>query len=219
MSSEAKKSERPLDAGSETDRKPFLTKARLTAAALALGGMVIGSIVGIAVQVGVESTGMLGPSVEALIAEQESNFDEIGARIESLRGMASSPESSKALNELETLLARQGELRLQANNELAYLGGQVASLRDEALQDRGFAGGADFWLDVGESVSVGDERHVLGVVRTWGNAVDVNLNGKKSRLTVGDSISVGKEGGDCAVFVKQARRKEDGRVGFDVSCG
>ncbi|MGB5257946.1 MAG: hypothetical protein WBN07_07605 [Woeseiaceae bacterium] len=71
-------------------------------------------------------------------------------------------------------------------------------------------------MGVGESISVGDNRHVLGVVRMWANAADVNFNGTKSRLSVGDSASV--EGLDCSVFLKQARREKDARAGFDVTC-
>jgi hypothetical protein len=193
------------------------TRTRLYGAALALGGMIVGSLVGIAVQAGVESTGLLGPSVEALIAEQESNFDDMSARIEALKGMTSDSGMAANLDELGKLLARQGKLQHQSNTELSYLGQQVESLRQQSLENRGFAGGADLWLDTGESVSVGDSSHVLGVVRKWNNAVDVKLNGTKKRLTVGDSIGV--EGTACNVLVKQAQRREDGRVGFDVTCG
>jgi len=50
----------------------------------------------------------------------------------------------------------------------------------------------------------------------WANAADINFNGKKSRLSAGDSASV--DGHNCAVFLKQGRREEDGRAGFDVVC-
>ena len=95
------------------------------------------------------------------------------------------------------------------------LGDEVASLKDQSLDERGFAGGADFWLAVGESVNVGDKQHVLGLVRTWSTAADVVLNGEKARLSVGDLVS----SGDCQVFFKQARPRDDKRVGFDVTCG
>ena len=58
-------------------KKSVFTKARMVAAAVGLGGMVLGAIVGVGVQKGVESTGILGPSVDALIAEQQSNFNDI----------------------------------------------------------------------------------------------------------------------------------------------
>ena len=195
--------------------KKRLTKQQLLGGATALGGMVVGAIVGIAVQVGVESTGMLGPSVDELLSEQESNFGEIHTRLDTLRQSAGDSEVGDELRALAALIERQDELRKEASSELAYLGGQVASLKDESLSERGFAGGADFWLAPGESVNVGDNRHVIGVVRTWNTAVDVIMNGKKSRLSVGDAVNTD----DCTVFFKQAVKRDDGRVGFDVACG
>jgi hypothetical protein len=35
-------------------------------------------------QLGVESTGLLGPTVESLIAEQQSNFGDVNARLDTL---------------------------------------------------------------------------------------------------------------------------------------
>ena len=195
--------------------KKRLTKQQLMGGATALGGMVVGAIVGIAVQVGVESTGMLGPSVDELLSYQESNFGEIHTRLDTLRQSAGDSEVGDELRALAALIERQDELRKEASSELAYLGGQVASLKDESLSERGFAGGADFWLAPGESVNVGDNRHVIGVVRTWNTAVDVVMNGKKSRLSVGDAVNTD----DCTVFFKQAVKRDDGRVGFDVACG
>ena len=181
---------------------------------MALGGMVIGAIVGIIVQVGVESTGMLGPSVEALLDEQDGNFAEVHTRLDELRASTDDPQLSQRLNELARLIERQDELRQQAGAELVSLGDQVATLKDQSLDERGFAGGADFWLAVGESVNVGDEQHVLGLVRTWKTAADVVFNGQKARLSVGDLVS----SDDCQVFFKQARPRDDKRVGFDVTC-
>jgi hypothetical protein len=196
--------------------KPSLSREHLQKGGLAFGGMIVGAIVGIAVQAGVESTGLLGPSVEVLLDEQEANFEDMTAQLEDLKGLADDPAIQKRLTEFGAMLARQGELQNRSSSELAYLSGQVASLEQQSLEDRGFAGGADVWLGVGESISVGDTSHVLGVVRMWANAADVNFNGTRSRLSVGDTASV--DGLDCTVFLKQGRRKEDSRAGFDVTC-
>ena len=194
--------------------KSFFTRDHLQKGGLAVGGMVVGALIGIVIQVGVESTGLLGPSVEALIQEQEANFGDLTAQLEELKNQADDPDLKDRLSELGALLARQGELQTQSNTELAYLTDQVANLEQQSLDERGFASGADFWLKVGESVSIGDRRHVFGVTRDWGTAVDVNLNGDKSRLKVGDTASTES----CTVFFKQAIARTDGRVGFDVSC-
>lgn len=194
--------------------KAMLDRKLLRSGALALGGMVVGAVVGIAVQVGIESTGLLGPTVDALLAEQQSNFDDVNSRLDHLRAATDDPELSRELSQLAELIQRQDELRQKSNLELAFLGDQLASLKAQSLEEKGFAGGADFWLKPGESVSVGDDRHVLGLVRAWPTAGDVVLNGKKARLSVGSAI----EADACTVFFKGLKR-DDGRVGFDVSCG
>lgn len=196
--------------------KSLLARENLQKGGLAIGGMIAGAIVGILVQVGVESTGVLGPGVDELLAEQEANFDEMTSRLENLKQLADDPAMRESLAELGELLARQGEIQSRSNSELAYLSGHVTDMEQRLLDERGFASGADVWLGVGESISVGNRRHVLGVVRMWANATDVNFNGTKSRLSVGDSASV--EGLDCSVFLKQARREKDARAGFDVTC-
>ena len=194
--------------------RALLSRKNIVAGSIALGGMVVGAVVGIAVQVGIESTGMLGPSVESLLEEQEANFSDINTRLAELKDQSSDPAVKKSLADLERLLTRQGELQSKANSELTALTGQVASLRQASLEELGFAGGADFWLGSGESVAVGDREHVMGVTRVWGDVVDVRLNGQKSRLNVGDALTTEK----CTVFYRQGRRADDGRVGFDVSC-
>lgn len=195
--------------------KTMLNRRKLIGGATALGGMIVGAIVGIGVQVGIESTGALGPSVDILLAEQQSNFDAVNARLDLLRQSTDDPEVNAELDQLAALLKRQDELRQQAGSELAVLSNEVTSLREQTLKEKGFAGGADFWLKAGESVNVGDSRHVLGVNRVWGQVVDVTLNGEKSRLNVGDMVNTD----DCTVFFKQGIRETDGRVGFDLSCG
>lgn len=191
-----------------------LNRRGLTSGASALGGMILGAVVGIAVQAGLESTGLLGPTVDTLIDAQQDNFEKIHSRLETLRQSAQDPAVAQDLQELASLIETQDELRRQASTELAYLGGQVAELRDARLAEDGFSGGADFWLLPGESVSVGNREHVMGVVRLWTTAADVVLNGKKTRLSVGASV----DAGDCKVFFKQAIPRDDRRVGFDVTC-
>ena len=202
-----------------TDTESPQRKSRFIAAASALGGMIVGSIVGIAVQVGVESTGILGPGVDSLLAEQEENFLGINERLDALQNASNDPAVTVHITELRSLLERQSELTGQASTELRSLSEQVADLRDEQLAERGFAGGADFWLENGESVNVGDESQVFGLIRYWGSnrVADVNLSGTRQRMAVGDAITV--PDGECTIFYKQSTPRADSRVGFDISCG
>lgn len=198
--------------------KPRFTKARVIAAAIGLGGMVLGSIVGIGVQKGVESTGILGRSVDALIAEQQSNFNDISARLDELRNLPVDKEVKAGLDELGRVLARQDELARQANAEIAYLADQVASMREQQLAESGFSGGADFWLKSGESVTVGPERQVFGLLGARAIIADINLSGSRKRVAVGDAIPLPGEQSACTIFYKQATPGADGRIGFDLNC-
>lgn len=192
----------------------LLTPENLQKGGLAVGGMVMGALVGIAIQVGVESTGLLGPSVEALLEEQEENFYEMTAQLEVLRNKSDDPEIRTSLANFGKLLARQAELQSRSNSELNFLNEQIADLEQQSLDKRGFASGADFWLKAGESVSIGDRQNVFGMTRNRGFAVDVNLNGVSTRMKVGDTVSTDS----CTIFFKQSVERADGRVGFDVSC-
>ena len=187
-------------------------------ALLALGGMVVGALVGIGVQVGVESTGVLGPSVDSLISEQASNFETVNARLDELRKGASDPDTRKSLAELGKLLERQGELSEHASSELTYLSEQVAMLREQQLTDQGYAGGADFWLKNGESVTIGEHGQVFALLSARSNIADVNNNGERKRMLVGDLLQIGGEEGACKVLYKLATPRDDKRVGFDLQC-
>ncbi len=198
--------------------KPRFTKGRVIAAAIGLGGMILGSVVGIGVRKGVESTGILGPSVGTLIAEQQSNFNDINARLDALKNLPADKEVKTGIAELGKVLARQGDLAKQANAEIAYLTDQVTALRQEQLADAGFAGGADFWLKGGESVTVGSDNQVFGLLGARSGFADVNLSGARKRVYVGDAIPVPAENPACTIFYKQATPRADGRIGFDLTC-
>ena len=199
-------------------KKSVFTKARMVAVAVGLGGMVLGGIVGVAVQQGVESTGILGPSVDTLIAEQQSNFNDITARLDELKNLPVDNEVKAGLDELGIVLARQDELARQANAEIAYLNDQVASMRQQQLAETGYSGGADFWLKSGESVTVGPDRQVFGLLGARSTYADINLSGSRQRVSVGDAIPLPGEQSPCTIFYKQATPRADGRIGFDLAC-
>lgn len=190
----------------------------IRSAMLAVGGMIVGALVGIAVQTGVESTGLLGPSVGQLLDEQEANFSALDEQLAALRTTASDPEILAGLNAIEGLIERQQALQRSAGSEIGYLTSLVETMRAESLAENGYAGGADFWIGVGESVAVGDERHVLGLTRIERGSIVVNLNGEVSRMAVGNALNFSSEAGDCQVSFRQQSRVSDSKVGFDVNC-
>jgi len=153
-----------------------------------------------------------------LIAEQQANFSDVNARLDALKNMPADKEVKSGLNELAKVLARQDELARQANTEIAYLSDQVTALRQEQLADAGYAGGADFWLKGGESVTVGSDNQVFGLLGARSGFADVNLSGARKRVYVGDAIPVPAENPACTIFYKQATPRADGRIGFDLTC-
>jgi hypothetical protein len=203
----------------EEKAKPLLSKAKMKGVALALGGMIVGSIVGIGVQLGVESTGLLGPSVDSLMQEQKANFDDVNSRLASLSKSSTDPETKKSLAELASLMKRQGELSQHANAELQYLGERVESLKAQQMAESGHAGGADFWLKGGESVNVAGEDQVFALLGARGTFADINLSGTRKRISVGDVVEVQSGDRTCSIFYKQATPRADKRVGFDLDCG
>lgn len=196
---------------------PLLSKAKMKGAALALGGMIVGSIVGLGVQLGVQSTGLLGPTVDALMEEQKANFDDVHSRLAALSKSAD-PETKKSLAELASLLKRQGELSQHANAELQYLSEQVETFKAQQLAESGHAGGADFWLKVGESVNVAGEDQVFALLGARSTFADINLSGTRKRINVGDVVEVQSGERTCSIFYKQATPRADRRIGFDLDC-
>lgn len=193
-------------------------KSQLRTAGTALGGMIAGALVGIGVQLGVDSTGLLGPSVEALLAQQESNFEDVHQKLETIRQAATDPQVRQELRQLDDLLGRQRELNGRAQAEIRYLGQQVVELKKQRLAESKVVGGADFWLKNGESVNVAGKGQVLALVSARSNIADVNLNGARTRMLVGDALPVISGNTQCTIFFKQAKPRSDGRVGFDIDC-
>ncbi len=191
---------------------------RIKTIATGLGGMIAGAFIGVGVQAGIEATGVLGPSVEALISEQEANFADVQSRLDAIQGAASDPAVKQSLGELGELLGRQNQLSQRAGEELRYLGMQITDLKERSLSESGLAGGADFWLKEGESVNVAGKDQVFALITNYRGTATVNLSGTRKRLAPGDQMMAESGGRICTVFFKQAEARADGRLGFDLSC-
>ncbi|HUQ52720.1 MAG TPA: hypothetical protein VM692_10905 [Gammaproteobacteria bacterium] len=188
-------------------------------AVVAVGGMVLGTLVGTGVQQVLARTGVLGPGVDSLIAEQQANFVEVNSKLDTLRQVSNDPAAQRALTELRTLLTQQGALATQTEQQLKLLSGEVAASKERELAERGMSGGADFWLKLGESMNLRSPENVFALRGYAQGLAIVNLGGAAAkRLAVGDAIDF-KVGEDaCKVFYKQATPRADGRIGFDVDC-
>ncbi len=189
----------------------------IRSSALGLGGMVLGALVGIAVQEAVASTGMLGPGLDVLIDEQNANFERIQSKLAELAAAEDLTTSQALAAELESLIAEQEELAHRAQDELRGARTEIARLKEEALEATGTAGGANLWLGIGESVTVGAPGNVLGLLRIQhGNDVRVNVSGEVKEVLLGDFVEFPVGESTIRVFYKQAKPRQDGRVGFDV---
>jgi hypothetical protein len=195
-----------------------LLHPRLRDAVKVIGGMILGTLVGAAVQKGLRSTGLMGPGVETLIAQQQSNFTEVNGKLDALRKVSSDPAAQRALNELSALLQKQNTLSQETAQQLKLMASEVSASKDRDLAEHGIAGGADFWLKVGESYNLVARDQVFALQGYGAGAVQVSLNGTVKRLNVGDVVEFAAGDRKCKVFYKQAKPRADGRVGFDLDC-
>ena len=183
-----------------------------------LGGMIVGTLVGAGVQKGLQSTGLMGPGVETLMAEQQSNFVEVNGKLDALRKVSSDPAAQRTLNELSALLQKQSALAQQTEQQLKLMADEASTAKDRELAQSGKSGGADFWLKDVESFNLGARNQVFGLQAYNRGLVQVNLSGTVKRLAVGDVMEFAAGDRKCKVFYKQATPRQDGRVGFDLDC-
>jgi hypothetical protein len=207
------KSPAPLPSAS-----PFKLRGKLRDAAVWIGGMIVGALVGTGVQAVLARTGVLGPGVDSLISDQQANFAEVNAKLDTLRQLSSDAEAQRAVAELGKLLEQQSALAGRAEQQLKLMASEVSASKDRELAERGMSGGADFWLKAGESLNLGSRDQVFALQAYARGVSVVNLSGKPQRLAVGDVIDFTAGEQACKVFFKQATPREDGRVGFDLDC-
>jgi hypothetical protein len=204
--------------GASPARRRFKLPVKLRDAAFTVGGMVLGSLVGTGVQQVLARTGVLGPGVSSLIAEQQENFAEVNSKLDSLRQLSTDPAAQRAVAELSQLVAQQAALAAQTEQQLQLMASEVSASKARELAERGMSGGADFWLKAGESQNLGARDQVFALQAYQRGVSLVNLSGTARRLAVGDVIEFTAGDRSCKVFFKQAGPREDGRVGFDLDC-
>ena len=186
-----------------------------------LMAVVIGVLFGLAIETGVGATGILGPGVDQLIAEQAEGFHNLEAKLEALRNTTDPEQATKLTGEIETLLGRQQQLGQRTETELRAARAEIEKLRAEVLETKGATTGADIWLMPGESITVaGKAGNVFGFnsYSYSGNTSDitVNVSGKRDRMKIGDAAEFPAENGIWKVIYKISEKRSDERVGFDI---
>lgn len=183
--------------------------------------VIVGTLFGLAIEAGVDSTGILGPGVDQLIVEQAAGFAQIEAKLEALRASTDPAQSKRLAAELEGLVAQQRTYGDRAAEELRGARLEIQRLKDDALAASGASAGADIWLKPGESVTVAGKAGNVFAFKNFSFSgstgdIQVSASGKSGRLQVGDAMEFPGEGGVWKVFFKQSHDRGDGRMGFDV---
>lgn len=186
-----------------------------------LMAVVIGVLFGLAIETGVGATGILGPGVDQLIAEQAEGFQNLEAKLEALRNTTDPEQAAKLTGEIETLLGRQQQLGQRTETELRVARAEIERLRAEVLEVKGATTGADIWLMPGESITVaGKAGNVFGfnsyTYSGHTSDITVNVSGERTRLKVGDAAEFPADNGTWKVIYKIAEKRSDERVGFDM---
>ncbi len=181
-----------------------------------------GVLFGMSVQAAVQTTGVLGPDMGALIEQQTSGFERIDAKLEALRQTSDPQQAQTLAKDLEVLVANQRQLNERAADELRGARAEIDRLKEAALEASASSGGADLWLRPGESATIGEAGNVFSLLAyLGGNSQDIstNANGSKLRMAVGDWAPFPGENGGYTVYFKQGERRPDERIGFDVVQG
>jgi hypothetical protein len=170
------------------------------------------------VQGALESTGLFGPTLETVMDEQMTNFEEIQAKLNALGATTDEGERETLRQELEALLREQERLTNQTHTEIASNLREIEQLRAQSLEKSGVAAGADVWLSPGQSITVGSRDNVMSLVSVDGyRRARVNLSGKVTVMTAGDFVEAPVGSDVWKVFYKQTARGDDNSaVGFDV---
>lgn len=188
-----------------------------------LAGVVVGAVIGLAVQAGAQSTGVLGPGLDAVLDQQAQGFALLETKLESLSKAETIEQARSIAKDIESQAAEMRSNSQRLDDELRGARAEIERLRADTLNTTGVAAGADVWLKPGESITVGERGNTFALLgysysgRT--NDISVNANATKQRLVVGDSVAFPVADGQYTVVFKQSEARPDGRIGFDVVKG
>lgn len=194
-------------------------KMRLRAIALttAVIGMVIGAVIEMFVQGAMEATGWFGPTLEEVVEEQIANFDTLEQKLDKLARTEDVGERKRLLEEVGALVGGQERLTRRTHRELQAYEKQVQELKNRALNESGVAGGADFWLVPGESVTLVTRENVLALLRLYDTGKGrFNFRGETVDLMPGEFIEFSADAETFKLIYKQTAKTGQRRAGFDL---
>lgn len=178
--------------------------------------MIAGALVGTVVNIALSSTGLMGPGMEELISEQSAGFAQIDAKLDALRATSDPVQAKTLASEIQTLLTQQETIADRTADELRGARSQIEQLQAELLEVRGATSGVDLWLREGEGATIGAKGNVFSVLGFRSGQVSVNAGGERKSLLPGGAVEFTIGSDTYRVIYKQAERRADRRVGFDV---
>ncbi|MFG0304833.1 MAG: hypothetical protein ACF8Q5_01325 [Phycisphaerales bacterium JB040] len=185
-----------------------------------IAAVILGALLGLAVEAAVDSTGVLGPGIDTLIARQTEGFTQLEAKLDALKGAGDAGETSAIVGEIEALVAEQQRLAARTADELRGARTEIERLKADSLSRTGSASGADVWLGPGEGITIGKHGNVFTYVRpAYTNRFDdiyINTGTRAERFNLGGTVRFETPEGEWRVVFKQATPRADGRIGFDV---
>jgi len=185
-----------------------------------LGAVIVGAIIGLAVETGVDSTGVLGPGLEDVLARQADGFALLDSKLDALNKAENLDQAKTLAADISAQVAQQQATAERLGGELRGARAEIERLRTDAIAASGAVGGAGVWLKPGESIAVGHRGNTFTFMSfSYSGSTDkieANVNGEKRRMEVGDSAEFTTPEGVFRVVFKLAERRVDGRIGFDV---
>lgn len=120
--------------------RAWWTRDHLVGVMWAAGAFVVVTVAGTMIEGLFESTGVFGPTVDALIAKQQENFDDLRGKLDELAKSDDPKEQAKLRKEIEALIARQEQLTQRTHVELREYQSEAERARAEALAEKGSGG-------------------------------------------------------------------------------
>jgi len=219
----------PADApasGSDARQRPIREKKARARRVLRLGIAGISFLFGLIASPYAEelimrtNPGFFGPDNQQVIDEQQANFAHLESKLKELSLVAGDdPKAQALIAELQASLNEQRALANKQNELFKATDIEKQMLADRLREQRGTGAAVDFWIQVGESVTLVDPDISFAVIGLYSSTTDitVNLKGEKQRVSIGDPIVFDTSKGKHAVIFRQARRDSDKRFGFDLT--
>jgi len=205
----------------QTASRKLAASRKMLRLTIAFAGFVVGLVIGPYAEELITRShpGFFGPDNQQVIDDQKANFAHLEAKLKELQHVAGDdPKAQALIEQLKAALREQKALAEKKNELFKETEVQNRVLADRLREQQGTGAAIDFWLKVGESVTLVDPDISFAVLGIYTNDTQIraNLSGQDRRIAVGDPLVFDTSKGKHAVIFRQARRESDARYGFDL---